>query len=266
VARFGVGWAFATNSCGYLIMINTLLRWKYKRDAAPEQNTEQFGPAIRAGLEYVKQSRALQAILVRTVMFATACSALWSLLPLLCRQQLHADSVQYGIIVSGFGMGTLLGAIIQPIMRRKLTLDSMSAAGVILFAISMATVACSHAFMLTLLGMLGCGVAWTIKNSSLNVAVQMAAPNWVRARAYSVYLLVFQGCTAAGAMVWGGIATWRSIPDAMMVASIALLLGLVASIWHKLSHAEEMEMEVQNAARPAFAEAAASQEIANVGK
>lgn len=242
IASYGAGWAFATNALCYLVMINTLVRWKYRRDNTHE-TTEHISGAIRAGIRYVRHSFALKAILVRTVVFATACSALWALLPLLAREQLKLDSVQYGMIISAFGIGTLVGAIVQPRLRRKLTLDSMSALGTILFAGSMAVVACAHDFPVGLVGMLGCGIAWTIKNSSLNVAVQMAAPNWVRARAFSVYLLVFQGCAAIGAIIWGTLATYRSLSDAMLVSSITLLLGMIVGFWHKLAHAERLNVD-----------------------
>ncbi len=242
VASFGPGWAFAVNACCYSIMIFTLLRWNYRRDVS-HQSSEHIVGAIRAGIRYVRHSFAMKAILVRTVVFATSCSALWALLPLLARKQLKLNSVEYGIIVSAFGIGTLIGAIIQPRLRQKLTLDRMSALGTTLFAGSMAVVACAHDFSVGLAGMLGCGIAWTIKNSSLNVAVQMAAPNWVRARAYSVYLLVFQGCVAVGAMIWGSLATWYGMTEAMLLSSVMLLLGMVAGFWHKLAHAERLNVD-----------------------
>lgn len=243
VASFGPGWAFATNACCYLIMINTLFHWKYRRETPPHDSAEPIVGAIRAGLRYVRHSYAMRAILVRTVMFATASAALWSLLPLIAREQLKLNSIQYGIIVSAFGIGTLLGAISQPRLRQKLTLDRMSAFGTILYAGSLAVVACTHHFALAVFGMLGCGIAWTIKNSSLNVAVQMSAPNWVRARAYSVYLLVFQGCVAIGALLWGTLANLRGLSESMLIASISLLIGLIAGFWHKLSHAERLNVD-----------------------
>ena len=241
VGAFGPGWVFLANASCYSAMINALCRWNAKSNAR-QKSTENITGAIRAGVRYTRHSQALRAILMRTIVFATAASALWSLLPLLAREQLHLNSMQYGIMVSSFGVGTFLGALILPRMRRRLTLDLMSASGTILFAVSLAVVACSHHFFNGCIGMLGCGIAWTIKNSSLNVAVQFAAPNWVRGRAYSIYLLVFQGCTAGGAMIWGAIARSHSMTEAMLCASAALLVGLFMSYWFKLAHAEHLDL------------------------
>jgi MFS family permease/quinol monooxygenase YgiN len=241
VAKFGPAFAFITNACCYVIMINTLLRWEYKRESTTETSEHIVG-AMRAGIRYVRHSHALKAVLVRTIMFATASSVLFSLLPLLAREQLKLNSIEYGMIVSWFGIGTLLGAIFQPRLRMRLTLDQMSMVGTILFAMCISLLACSQAFWMGLVSMVGCGIAWTIKNSALNVAVQMAAPNWVRARAYSVYLLVYQGCVAAGSILWGTLATWQSMPTAMLVAACALLIGMIAGRWHKLGHAERLNV------------------------
>ena len=36
--------------------------------------------------------------------------------------------------------------------------------------------------------------------------MQLALPNWVRARGLAYYLVVFQGAQALGAMIWGTVA------------------------------------------------------------
>lgn len=237
VASLGPAWAFIVNACCYSVMINTLVRWKYRREP---KRSEHIVRAMVSGVKYVSESIALKAVLVRTVMFATASSALWALLPLLARNQLKLDSVEYGMLVSTFGLGTLLGAIVLPNLRTRLTLDQMSVGGTILFATSMAIVASAYNFWQGVPGMLGCGIAWTIKNSSLNVAVQLAAPNWVRARAYSVYLLVFQGCTACGAIIWGVLARAHTMHESMLLSSVILFIGMFAGLTHKLAHAEQL--------------------------
>lgn len=240
VASFGPAWAFVTNAFCYSVMISTLTRMKYQSKRTDDSG-DHFVGAMRSGVHYVGQSTALKAVLVRTIAFATASSALWALLPLLARNQMHLDSIKYGTLLSTFGLGTLAGAIVLPKLRLRCTLDQMSVAGTTLFAVCMAVVACAHNFGAAVPGILGCGIAWTIKNSALNVAVQFAAPKWVRARAYSVYLLVFQGCTGLGAMCWGTLATAQSMQFAMLCSSTLMLFGMVAGVWYKLAHAEKLD-------------------------
>ena len=55
--------------------------------------------------------------------------------------------------------------------------------------------------------------------SSLNSGLQLALPNWVRARGLAYYLVVFQGAQALGAVVWGTVADRTSVTTALLVAA-----------------------------------------------
>ncbi|HEY9789279.1 MAG TPA: MFS transporter [Candidatus Obscuribacterales bacterium] len=241
VASFGSGWAFAVNTACFIYMLLTLISWSHKASRI-EPSSEPMVSAIRAGLRYVKHSQVLKAVMVRTALYMLPVSVMWSLLPLLAREQLHVNSTQYGFIVAAFGIGTLLGAILLPKLRQRVTLDGASTTGIILFALSFGLLALSHTFWLGFLAMLGCGVGWAVKNNSLNVSVQLSAPNWVRARAYSVYLVVFQGCTAIGAVIWGAVASAFGMSMAFLIAAGLLLIGLIGNLFYKLSHADTMDV------------------------
>lgn len=239
VASFGPGWAFAINACCYTFMIHALLAWKYM--PTKTQSPSRITGAIKSGILFVQESRAMKAILARTVFFAFAVSVMFSLLPLLAREQLRLNSIQYGILISAFGVGTCIGAVMLPRMRRHRSLDYLSSSATMMFVVSLTLLALTDQFLIGLVAMLIAGIGWTIKNSSLNVAVQFSAPHTLRARAFSIYLLTFQGCTAFGALFWGTIATWLGMPSAFLVAAVALCLGLCGSIWFKLSHAEDID-------------------------
>jgi MFS family permease len=240
VASLGSGWAFAINAACFTYMLLTLLAWRHETKA--RSSSESMAGAIRAGLRYVRHSQILRAVVVRTALYMLPASVMWSLLPLLARTQLHANSMQYGLIVAAFGIGTLLGAFLLPKLRQRVSLDGLSMTGIILFAVSFGVLSCAHNFWQGMIAMAGSGMAWTIKNSALNVSVQLSAPNWVRARAYSVYLVVFQGCTAIGAIIWGAVASCMGMSAAFLLAAGFLLVGLVGNLWYRLAHADKMDV------------------------
>ena len=78
------------------------------------------------------------------------------------------------------------------------------------------------------------GIAWIQILASLNVSAQTMSPHHMRARAISMYLLVLQGGFALGAALWGEVAERFGIEQSMKYASIALLLGIIATIWFRL--------------------------------
>jgi hypothetical protein len=62
--------------------------------------------------------------------------------------------------------------------------------------------------------------------SLLNLSVRDVAPAWVEARSLSAYLLVFQGGTALGSLIWGVVATRIGLQATLICAGSGLLLNL----------------------------------------
>jgi MFS family permease len=66
------------------------------------------------------------------------------------------------------------------------------------------------------------GMGWLITLATLNAAAQLALPQWVRARALSVYLLVSTGAQAIGAYAWGAVATRAGLDIALLYSAVGL--------------------------------------------
>src|SRR5947207_15814298 len=76
--------------------------------------------------------------------------------------------------------------------------------------------------------------------SSFNAAAQTAAPEWVRARALAVYLLVFQGGMAVGSILWGVLATRMGVRAALLVAVFGLVAGMMLITRYRLAEGEKL--------------------------
>ena len=66
--------------------------------------------------------------------------------------------------------------------------------------------------------------------SSLNSGLQLALPNWVRARGLAYYLVVFQGAQAIAAVIWGTVADRSSVTVALLGAAVVLAVGAVVGL------------------------------------
>jgi len=78
--------------------------------------------------------------------------------------------------------------------------------------------------------------------SSFNVAAQEASPSWVRARALGAYLVIYQGGTALGSLLWGAVASLLGDPLAISLAGLGAILGLAAGLrWH-LADSEKQDL------------------------
>jgi len=238
VAAWGTASVFLINAASFLTIIFVLLRWKRVQEPNSNYQRESIFGAIRAGIRYVQHSPGLISVLARCCLFATCASAMWALLPLVGRQQLRLDSIGYGLLLSVFGVGTLMGAFLMPVFRRHMSIDHLNSAGNLLFAVSMVVLALSSNFGIASIAMLGCGVSWILVNSTLNVGAQMAVTAWVRARAMAVYILLFQGSVALGSFIWGQVALRYGLSVPLIAAGSIMCLNLICALKYKIGTTE----------------------------
>lgn len=235
VAAAGPAAVFFLNAISFFAVIYVVAQWNHK----PNDQGERIFGAMRAGVRYVRHSPALVSVMTRSAVFAGTSASMWALLPLIGREQIKCDSIAYGLLLSVFGAGCIIGAFSLPIMRRRLSLDHLNLVGNLLFAISLLILAFSRHFLAASCAMLDAGAAWIIVNSSMNAAAQMATPSWVRARAMSVYILVFQGSVAIGSLLWGQLACFDGgLPFALGFSAICMCANFTLAMRFKLSMVE----------------------------
>ncbi len=242
VYKLGAGWVLLINAMLMSLMWTAIFQWK--REPVVNEVPERVLGAMRAGIRYVRHSKPLRHVLMRTGIFVFSASCLWALLPLLARQVMNLDSTQYGLIISMFGLGTLCGATALPRFRSKVSLDVLAASGTALFAAGMASVAVFNSFYIALLAMLTAGMGWIFACNAINSAMLMASPSWVRARSVAMYLLVFQGGMAFGSLCWGVVAQRLTMQYALFGASAGLLISLVVGLKYKLTAVEKLDMRM----------------------
>src|SRR5262249_40412054 len=86
------------------------------------------------------------------------------------------------------------------------------------------------------------GVAWIAMMASLNGAAQTAVPEWVRARALGLYLLVFQGGLGVGSALWGLAAQQVGVSIALASSAAAAIFGLAAILRWPLREITMLEL------------------------
>lgn len=242
VAAVGSWAVFFLNSLSFIGVLIVLKRWQ-RASVESISPTERIVGAMRAGVRYVRHEPDLRAVLVRTGVFVSCASALWAMLPLVARQQLGLGAFSYGVLLGGLGAGAIIGAIVLPTLRRKVSINVLIVCGTMIFAVVTAILAAVHIFGLLCAAMVFGGIAWMALMSSFNISVQAVVPAWVRARVLAIYLLVFFGGMAVGSAVWGAVATRIGISAALLYAATALIAGLIAAYFFPLRVGEELDLE-----------------------
>src|SRR5271163_289607 len=236
VAAVGSGTTFLLNAFSFLGVILFLYRWKRPIEARPK--AQRVRSAIADGFHYVRDSGLAKSVLLRTGTFSLAAAAMLALLPIIARPY---GARGYGVLLGGFGLGALLGALALPRLREKLSVDGVVGAAIVIFAGTTFAAGRIETFPLLCTVMLVAGAAWIAILACLNVAAQTMCPAFVRARALSFYLLVLQGGMAIGATLWGLLAQRIGVPDALTSAALVLALGVFALRGHRIT-ANELEL------------------------
>jgi MFS family permease len=229
VAKAGAGATFLLNAISFLAVIFVLYRWK----PSPTKSVlpaERFVGAMRSGVRYLVHAPALKAVVVRTLAFTVFAGALWALLPVVVKTELRRGPSTFGILLGAMGLGAVVGTVLLPHLSGRISLDRIVACGTLLFASVLFATAYLPFYTLELLVMVLGGLAWMVLLSSLSVATREVVPNWVQGRALSIYLLVFQGGTALGSLLWGGVAQRAGTQSALLCAAT----GLSASVFLRI--------------------------------
>jgi len=241
VAQFGTASVFALNALSYLGVIWVLATWRRQAEAS-SLPTERFFAALRSGLRFARHAPQLHAAVIRGMGFFLFASASWALLPLVARGLVNGGPQAFGILVAALGAGAVAGAMLLPRLRKKLSRDALVAVASVVYAASMLTLSLFDSLwpLVAALGM--AGAAWISILSSLQVAAQMALPNWVRSRGLAVFMAAFMGSMALGSLLWGRLADYGGIPMALQVAAVGLTLAVAFSWRWRISGFEDANL------------------------
>ncbi|MBD4290465.1 MFS transporter, partial [Xanthomonas citri pv. citri] len=83
--------------------------------------------------------------------------------------------------------------------------------------------------------------AWITVLSSLQIAAQTAVPAWVRARALSLYIVVFSAGMAGGSLLWGALAQRTSIATALQIAAAGAVIAALVVKRARIAGTEQLD-------------------------
>jgi MFS family permease len=224
IARVGVAAVFGLNAATFLFYGVVVVFWH-----APERvrsgSPEGFVAALRSGGRYVRYSPVTRRVMLRAALFLVPGSALWALLPLVATQGLGQGASGYGLLLAALGVGAVGGSFALPYVRARLTDNVVTAVASVVYAAALAIVVVVPNVVVAIIALLPAGIAWITVLSTMNAALQLFLPAWVRARGLSIYLTVFFGSQAFGAVLWGAIAVPFGLRATFLIAAVLMAAG-----------------------------------------
>ncbi|GAB2615767.1 MFS transporter [Paractinoplanes abujensis] len=230
VAHVGPAAVFGLNAFSYGVFALALLFWRRRPRRGPS-HPERFGPAVRAGGRFVRYSPDVRRLLIRVVLFVVPGSVVWGLLPVVARRELGLGAGGYGGLLAALGVGAIAGALLMPRVRRALSANRLIVLAGLGYAAALLVVALVPDEFAVTAVLVPAGAGWMCLVSRMNASLQLLLPNWVRARGFGIYQVVFAGAQALGALLWGQVAEAFGLPATFVAAAVVMLLGTATVPW-----------------------------------
>ena len=225
IASAGSAWVFVLNAVLSVISGLVIMRWKRTHVPSP-LGREKLPSAMRVGLQFVRQSPRLRAVLWRIAVFFLHATALMALLPLVAKGLDGGGAGTFTLLLASMGAGAIVAAMFVPRLRQAMARDVLVLRGTLLQAAAMAVMAIAPNIYVAVPAMVLAGMAWITTANSLSVSAQLALPNWVRARGMSIFQMSIMGATALGAAVWGQVATVTSVHLSLALAALTGVMAM----------------------------------------
>ncbi|UPK20508.1 MFS transporter [Bradyrhizobium sp. 131] len=249
VATAGAVAAFALNALLYLPLILALFLWK--RITEPSRlPPESLSRAIVSGVRYIVNSPSIKIVLIRSMVTGLIGGGIIALMPLVARDLLHGGAQMYGVILSAFGLGAVVGALNITEVRKRMSGEAATRACALSMGGAIVAVALSDKPILTTIALFLAGAVWMIAWALFNIGVQLSAPRWVAGRSLAAYQAAGSGGIAVGSWAWGYAADVSGVQTALLISAGLMLASPIFGLWLRMPRISTREQDAEMLADP----------------
>ena len=217
---------FTVNGLSFLVVIAALLSLRTPQVAPAGQR--RMMDELRTGLVYVRDQAAVRRLTLLALASTFLGVPLLTFLPVFARNVFHEGVGQYSQMMAWSGIGAVAGALVVAWLGRFAHMGRTALTVQVLFGALTVAFALSRELWVSYLLLAVTGAALMVVFSLLTSLVQLIAPNEMRGRVMSIYMVAFRGGMPLGSLVTGLAIDRVGAPAAIAVNG--LLLTAVA-LW-----------------------------------
>jgi MFS family permease len=212
IGAMGTAACFAVNSVSYLAVILGLWLMKFEGLPGGRRKSYHIGKDMREALAYIRQKPVILTTILLVAVVGVFAANFTVLVPVFARHELHKDAAAFGLLMSSFGLGALVGAVSLALISRRGPRPSVLLGGGMGLSLTLIAIGFqdSYAFTAVLLALSG----WFLVTffGMANTTVQLETEDRLRGRVMSVYTFTFGGLTPFGSLFAGTVAHWIKTP------------------------------------------------------
>jgi MFS family permease len=228
----GMAACFVVNAASFLVVIWALMSLHVKH--IPTTTVGSMRDQMGTGLSYVRNHGSLVALIILAATTTFLGFAVLTFLPLFTKSVFNEGASTYSHLLAFSGAGSVVGALIiawlGKFKRMGLTALVVQAAyGLLILGFSL-----SHVLWVSEILLFLTGAALMVVFSTVTSLIQLIAPNEMRGRVMSIYMVAFRGGMPLGSLVSGYAASFIGAP--MVIGINGVLLVVVALYFLARSH------------------------------
>jgi MFS family permease len=204
--------------------------------ALPPTPRKSLHAEITEGVRWLWEHRLLRTLAVSMGLANVAFCAAFATLVLYARQRLGLSDVGYGLLLTTFAVGGLLGTVLAPRLQKMFETGTLLRAGLIVEVITHTTLAITTTPLVAAAILIVFGTHTMVWGVIVVTLRQRVVPQNLLGRVGSVYSLLDLGGAAVGSLLGGGLArTWGLTTPFWTAAAVMALIAVAA--WRPLRQA-----------------------------
>jgi MFS family permease len=226
LGRFGPSWAFLGNALSFLAVLAALAAVHVPRlERAP--STEPVLAQFREGLAYARRHTGILLALLLCAAISFLGTPVFQLAPVLAKRVYHVGPGLYGLLITAFGSGAVVGAGALGLLGDRVPTSRVVIGGASAYAAGLVLVGATNIYGGGVAGMAVCGLAFLVVMATLNTTVQLQVAEAIRGRVLALWMVAITGAYPLGALLQGWLADQIGARATVTAAGI-VLAGVVA--------------------------------------
>ena len=247
VASIGVEAAFLADAATYLVSAILLFGIPLPRPRRESEEEEGFVRELRSGFGYLIGTRVPLAIVVGAFLTILTINATVPAEVFLAKETFGAGDAGYGLLVSLWGGGTVLGSAMMAVLGGRINLVFLYFLSIFVGACALVGTGLAPAFVLALGALTVEGTATGIDNVATDTILQQRVPEAFLGRVFSIRFLGYSAGEAlaypAGGLLVDAVGprpTYLLAGIATVTAGLLVLLAIIAIPARDWDHADQV--------------------------
>jgi MFS family permease len=217
----GMALCFLVNALSFLVVIYTLMSLHVKH--IPSSSRGRMSDELKIGLSYVFAHGDIVALTVLAAATTFLAFAVLTFLPVFTQNVFHQGAGTYSTLLAFSAAGSVLGSMtvawLGKFKRMGMTsLFVQAALGFVVVGFAMSRTIWISEILLFVMG-----AFMMIVFSTTTSLVQLIAPNEMRGRVMSIYMVAFRGGMPLGSLTSGYVATLIGAPTVVVINGVLLV-------------------------------------------